>query len=133
METITLVKDSIHRPGEPRHFMEYQFPDIDYRATIATTVLAQSNKVLKLCEVGYHIYDPVIYFPRNDTALEYLQATAKSTHCPLKGDTVYYDFVHGDQHLTDIAWSYASPLSFADTLKSYIAFDRRAVTITVSS
>lgn len=129
MESITLVADAIHRPDEPRHFMEFMFPDARWLARIADIVVADSTRVLKLAEVGFHIYDPVIYFPLSDTAMAHLEATEKSTHCPLKGDTHYYDFVAGDERRPEIAWRYAKPLPFAEKLRDYIAFDRRQVTL----
>lgn len=129
MESITLVTDAIHRPDEPRHFMEFLFPDERYVARAGDTVIADSTRVLKLAEVGFHIYDPVIYFPLSDTDMAHLEATAKSSHCPLKGDTHYFDFVCGDERRTDIAWTYAKPLDFAKKLREYLAFDRRQVQV----
>ena len=63
MVQITLVKDAIHRPDEPRHFMEYTYMDQLYVAKIGETIVAESRTILKLSEVGYHIYDPDPYFP----------------------------------------------------------------------
>ena len=129
MESITLVADAIHRPDEPRHFMEFMFPDARYVARLGDTLIADSTRVLKLAEVGFHIYDPVIYFPLADTEMAHLEATDKSTHCPLKGDTRYFDFVAGGDRHRDIGWNYAKPLAFAATLRDYIAFDRRQVQV----
>ena len=123
MEQITLVKDAIHRPDEPRHFMEYKFPTTPYVAIIAETVIADSNAVLKLAEVGFHIYDPVIYFPLADARLDLLHKSEKSSHCPLKGDTNYFDFVAGETTINDIGWCYSAAFDFAIVLADYIAFD----------
>lgn len=129
MESITLVADAIHRPDEPRHFMEFTFPDSRYVARVGDIVLADSTRVLKLAEVGFHIYDPVIYFPLGDTEMAHLEATEKSTHCPLKGDTHYFDFVAGEERRPAIGWTYAKPLAFAAKLRDYVAFDRRQVAL----
>lgn len=129
MESVTLVAGAIHRPDEPRHFMEFIFPDNRYVARIDDIVIADSTRVLKLTEVGFHIYDPVIYFPLDDTDMAHLEATAKSTHCPLKGDTHYFDFVAGGERRADIAWTYAKPLDFANKLRDYLAFDRHQVQV----
>lgn len=130
MESITLIKDSIHRPDEPRHFMEYLYPSESYNALLNNGItIASSNAVLKLCEVGMHIYDPVIYFPLKDARMDYLIPSSKSSHCPLKGDTNYFDFKHDGEIISDVGWCYSKPLSFATTLSDYVAFDRRQVTV----
>ncbi len=129
MGEFSLVENAIHRPDEPRHFMEFQFPDGLYTARFEDLELARSRQTLKLSEVGYHIYDPVIYFPLADVSLEYLRATSKSTHCPLKGDTCYYDLHHDARLVADIAWRYSAPYDFARTLENYLAFDARLVRV----
>ena len=127
MQEITLVKDAVHRPDEPRHFMEYAYPKDRYVARIGDTVIADSSRVLKLSEVAYHIYDPVIYFPLSDVHMDMLNPASKTTHCPLKGDTQYFDFDHAGTAIEHVAWCYAKPLSFAETLRDYLAFDGRLV------
>jgi uncharacterized protein (DUF427 family) len=129
MKDITLVEGAIHRPDEPRHFMEFTFPATRYVATIGEVVLAASSKVLKLSEVGHHIYDPVVYFPLKDAEHAYLRPSTKTSHCPLKGDTHYFDFVHGGATHKDVAWCYSKPLAFAKRLQDYLAFDRRLVDV----
>ncbi|MFT4580908.1 MAG: hypothetical protein ACI915_003078 [Gammaproteobacteria bacterium] len=130
MEQVTLIKGAIHRPDEPRHFMEYSYPSTRYVATINNTVIGDSVAVLKLSEVGYHIYDPVIYLPLADLDMELLRPSAKTSHCPLKGDTNYYDFVRDDSLIEAVGWCYSAPLDFAKTLADYAAFDSRIVTLT---
>jgi uncharacterized protein (DUF427 family) len=130
MENITLVKEAIHRPEEPRHFMELQHPEGHYTAVIGGEVIADTRRAMKLAEVGYHIYEPVIYFPLDDVNMGLLRRTDKSTHCPLKGDTAYFDYVGEGGALKDVGWSYAEPLDFAADLANYIAFDRNIVTVT---
>lgn len=130
MNDITLVEGAIHRPDEPRHFMEFSFPVNRHLAAIGEVMVADSCKVLRLSEVGYHIYDPVIYFPLEDAELVYLQPATKTTHCPLKGDTQYFNFVHDGTTRNDVAWCYSKPLAFAIRLRDYLAFDPRCVEIT---
>jgi uncharacterized protein (DUF427 family) len=133
MEQITLVEKSIHRPDEPRHFMEFTYPAVRYIAMIGDRPVAESAKVLKLSEVGYHIYDPVLYFPLTDARLDLLRASARTSHCPLKGDTHYYDFVDGDSAIADVGWCYSAPLDFARPLEDYVAFDGRRVRVIAQS
>ena len=84
-ESITLVRDALHNPGEPRHFMRIGPTEEMFVACIGQTELARSSQALKLKEVAYDIYDPVIYFPREDVRMTLLARTERSTHCPLKG------------------------------------------------
>lgn len=130
MEQITLVKDAIHRPDEPRHFMQWKFPDNRVTATINGVSLADTKQALVLSEVGYGIYEPVIYFPLGDISIDKLEKIDKSTFCPLKGDTEYYDLKDADnESQKEIAWRYSRPLSFAQKLQDYVAFDPAKVTI----
>ncbi|MEM7466306.1 MAG: DUF427 domain-containing protein [Pseudomonadota bacterium] len=130
MDQITLVKDAIHRPDEPRHFMQFKYPDKHFVASYKGQTLAETSNALVLSEVGYGIYEPVIYFPVEDVKEEVLRKTAKSTHCPLKGDTEYFDLAgNGADEDADIAWRYAQPFDFAEKLIGYIAFDSRKVRI----
>ena len=135
MNDITLIEGSIHNPAEPRHFMEFQWPGTRYVARFGNDTVAESSRVLKLCEVARHVYEPMIYFPLDDVRTERLVATEKSTHCPLKGDTVYYDLVvegggeAAPVREAEIGWRYAKPFDFADKLKDYVAFDPRKVTL----
>jgi uncharacterized protein (DUF427 family) len=81
-------------------------------------------------EVGLDVYDPVVYFPREDVAMARLVKSAKSTHCPLKGDTEYFDLDLGDQRIENAAWSYDRTIEGASALKDRIAFDARLVQVT---
>ena len=91
MEQITLVKGAINRPDEPSHFMQLKFPEKSLVAAVGALTIAKTDHPLVLSEVGYGIYDPVVYFPIKDVNLELLEPIAKSTFCPLKGDTEYFN------------------------------------------
>ena len=125
MEAITLIKDAIHRPDEPRHFMELSHPEGRFVVKAGETVIASTERVMKLSEVGYHIYEPVLYFPVEDCDMENLVQIEKTTHCPLKGDTNYYDLQKSTARaaISEIGWRYTKPLEFAAALEGYIAFD----------
>lgn len=126
---VTLVRDAIHNPAEPRHFMRVTTPAHEAVATIDGFELARSTHTLKVKEVGRDIYDPVLYFPRADVAMQRLAKTAKTTHCPLKGHTAYFDAVLEARRVSDVAWSYENTIAEAAMLKDYIAFDTRLVQV----
>lgn len=126
---ITLVRDAIHNPAEPRHFMRLGRPPYAVSASLGGTEIARSSRAIKLKEVGRDIYDAVIYFPREDVDMRRLVALAKSTHCPLKGDAVYFDGDIDGKHYAEVAWSYERSLAIAAEIKDYIAFYPQRVQI----
>ncbi len=82
-------------------------------------VLGESTNVLELVEGNM---PPVIYFPRADIAMAFLDSTDHSTHCPKKGDASYYSIVTKSTTLENAAWSYEAPLEGAERIKGYLAF-----------
>ena len=124
-EAITLVKDAIHNPAEPRHFMRFKPVTRQIRVLRGDTVLAESTHAMRLNEVGRDIYDSVVYLPRQDCSAALRPLADKSTHCPLKGDAGYVSF-NGDE----IAWTYDRPLEGSKQLAGHFAFWPDKVRIT---
>lgn len=127
---VTLVETAIHNPAEPRHFMRLKPVEGRVRILRDGEVLADSAAALRVLEVGRDLYDPTLYIPVGDVRAA-LAKTAKSTHCPIKGDAVYFDLVdaEGGTLQPEIAWSYPEPIAFAAGLSGRIAFYARHVTI----
>jgi uncharacterized protein (DUF427 family) len=82
-------------------------------------VLGESTHALELREGDY---PPVIYFPREDIAMAFLDASDKTTHCPHKGDATYFSVVTKSRTLTDTVWSYEDPKSDVAAIKGHLAF-----------
>ena len=82
-------------------------------------VLGESANALELTEGDY---PAVIYFPRDDIAMEFLDASDKSTHCPHKGDASYFSIVTKSTVLQDAAWSYESPKDSVAEIAGHLAF-----------
>ncbi|WP_371223415.1 DUF427 domain-containing protein [Roseovarius sp. 2305UL8-3] len=82
-------------------------------------VLAETKDALELSEPGY---GDVIYFPRDDVAMAFLDATDHSTHCPHKGDASYFSIVTKSQTLENVAWSYEDPKEDVARIKGHLAF-----------
>ena len=82
-------------------------------------ILVESKSALGLAEGSY---PEVIYFPREDVAMAFLDATDKSTHCPHKGDASYFSIVTKSKTLANAAWSYEAPKSDVAEIKDHIAF-----------
>ncbi len=89
-------------------------------------VLGESNDALELVEGDYK---PVIYFPRSDIAMAFLDSTSKSTHCPHKGDASYHSIQTKSVVLENAVWSYENPLDGVAQIKGYLAFDPKLVTV----
>lgn len=82
-------------------------------------VLAETKNALGLSEGSY---DEVIYFPRDDIAMAFLDTSDHSTHCPHKGDASYFSIVTKSQTLQNAAWSYEDPSEAVARIKDHIAF-----------
>lgn len=130
-EDITLIKGAIHNPTEPRHFMQLVPASAQYIARVGTTVVARSDAATIVKEVGRGVYDPVVYFERDAVDMTALSKIDKSTHCPLKGDTEYFDLDAGGIRIAEAAWSYVDMVA-GDELKDLVAFDAAKVTIEAS-
>lgn len=126
---VTLVKNAVHNPSEPRHFMRVVPATTNHRATVGDQVVVDSDRAMIVKEVGRDIYDHVVYFPRDDVQMELLTKIDKSTHCPLKGDTEYFDLQLGDTIVSEAAWSYIEMVEGAEALQDLIAFDSSKVEI----
>ena len=129
-EPITLVKHAIHNASEPRHFMRITQVSGTVVASHAGVELAHSGRALKLKEVGYDIYDPVYYFPRSDVDMSVLKRNDRTTHCPLKGHTEYFDLhTSSGRRIENMAWSYVDVIPEARAIEDLIAFDTRAISV----
>ena len=92
----------------------------------AGAVLGESTNALELTEGGY---PPVIYFPRADIAMAFLDASDKSSHCPYKGDAQYFSIVAKSGPIADAAWSYENPIADVAEIKDHLAFYTNKVAV----
>lgn len=82
-------------------------------------VLGETNRALELSEEGHA---PVIYFPREDIAMAFLDPSSKTTHCPHKGDASYFSIVNKSSVTENAVWSYEQPIGDVEEIKGYLAF-----------
>lgn len=89
-------------------------------------VLGESGAALELTE-GQS--PSVIYFPRSDIAMSFLEQTTSTTQCPYKGAATYFTVSGPDGDIVDAAWSYEAPNDQVSEIAGYIAFysDRVAI------
>ena len=126
-DDITLVENAHHNPNEPRHFMRIVAARGRQQARVGDVTVADSESALVVKEVGRDIYDAVLYFPRADVAMDVLEPIDKTTHCPLKGDTAYFDLVIDGHRTPEAAWSYVGEMVAGEEIRNLIAFDARSV------
>ena len=85
----------------------------------AGAVLGESTRALELTEGDY---PPVIYFPRSDLAMAFLEPTDQTSTCPYKGTASYFTFVAKSGPMANAAWSYEDPKDDVAAIKDHIAF-----------
>ena len=85
----------------------------------AGEVIAETRRPLRVEETGYK---PVFYIPREDARMELMEPTARSTHCPFKGDASYFTIKAGGKDAQNAVWSYESPKESVGEIKDYLAF-----------
>ncbi len=90
-------------------------------------VLGESANAVELTEGDL---PPVIYFPREDIAMAFLDESDHKTHCPHKGDARYFSIVTKSTTIQNAAWSYEDPIEDAARIKGLLAFEQNdAVTV----
>ncbi|MCG6659798.1 DUF427 domain-containing protein [Halomonas campisalis] len=85
------------------------------RVVIDGTLIADTTCATELRERGY---PPRQYLPRDDVRMERLTPSDTLTHCPFKGDAVYFSF--GEHQ--DVAWSYQQPEEGMEAIAGRLAF-----------
>ncbi len=89
-------------------------------------ILAESSNVIELLEGDY---PAVIYFPRNDIAMDFLDNTDLQTTCPYKGVASYFSIIGKSNTIANAAWSYENPDKGVNRIKNMLAFDIHKTTV----
>lgn len=89
-------------------------------------VIAESRAALELVEGGA---DPVIYFPREDVAMAFLDPSDSRTTCPHKGEASYFTLHTKSGEIRDAAWSYDNPKEGVARIAGHLAFYPDKVTV----
>lgn len=103
----------------PDHQITLQPATRRWRVFFNNHVIADTDDALILREAGLA---PVVYFPRQDVAMEYMGRTSRHSFCPHKGDAAYYTLTLGGQVLENVAWSYEDPYDQVGPIRERIAF-----------
>lgn len=97
-----------------------------WRARFAGHVIADTADARVLHEGDMA---PVIYFPREDVAMEYMAKADRRTHCPYKGDAAYYTILMDGHFAENGVWSYESPLMAVEEIGGMLAFDTAMIEV----
>lgn len=89
-------------------------------------IIGESSDALELVEGSA---PPVIYFPREDIGMAFLEKTDSSTRCPHKGTATYYSVSTAAGDISDAAWSYEAPTEGVAQIKDHLAFYGEKVTV----
>ncbi len=82
-------------------------------------VIAESSNALELTEGELPF---VIYIPRSDVAMAFLDASDHKSTCPHKGEASYFDIVSKSKTYTNAVWSYENPKAEVAEIKDRLAF-----------
>jgi uncharacterized protein (DUF427 family) len=82
-------------------------------------VLGESARAMELIEGDY---PPVIYFPRADIAMAFLEPSVTTSTCPFKGTATYFAIAAKSGLIKDAVWSYETPNPVIADLQGYLAF-----------
>jgi uncharacterized protein (DUF427 family) len=89
-------------------------------------VIGESRRARELTEGSY---SPVIYFPRDDIAMAFLDRSSKQTVCPHKGTASYFTIAAKSGPIADAAWSYEKPKEGMEAIADHLAFYLDKVTV----
>ena len=82
-------------------------------------VIGETKSALELTEGRY---SAVIYVPRDDMAMAFLEKSETTSSCPHKGTATYYSIIAKSGAIQDAAWSYEAPLEGVADIKGHLAF-----------
>ncbi len=85
----------------------------------AGAVIGESANALELTEGDY---PPVIYFPREDVAMAFMEPTGTRTTCRYKGEASYFAIIGKSGTIPDAAWSYETPKPGMERIAGHLAF-----------
>lgn len=114
-------------PG-PDHPIAIAPAGVRVTVIVAGQAMASSLRALVLEEADY---PPVYYLPPEDVAMDLLEASDRTTHCPYKGDASYYSIPLLGDLGADAVWSYADPYPAVAAIAGHLAFypDRAGIVL----
>ena len=109
---------SLRTPG-PDHPITIAPSPKRVRVKFNGVVVAETARALDLKEASYPV---VHYIPREDADMRFFERTARTTHCPYKGDANYYSLVDGARRADNAVWTYEAPGEAVAAISGHLAF-----------
>jgi uncharacterized protein (DUF427 family) len=98
------------------------------RVEVGGQVVAETRRPVVLYETGL----PTRYYiPKLDVRRDLLESTHTVTHCPYKGDAVYWSLKVGSTIYPDFVWSYPHPIPEIPKIENLLCFYNEKVDIYV--
>ncbi len=105
----------------PAHYATTRPAARKYRVLFGGRTIVESEAAIELREhCAGKDYDPVVYFPAGALDCLDTSASARTTHCPIKGAASYLNY--GD--VGDAIWCYREPLAEVAAIGNHYAFDQ---------
>jgi uncharacterized protein (DUF427 family) len=101
------------------HLLYFEDSPRRVRVVFGGETVADSRRAKLLHEAGLL---PVYYFPIEDVRMELLEESDHTTHCPFKGDALYWSVRAGDRVAENAVWGYPEPIDYAPPIAGYLAF-----------
>jgi uncharacterized protein (DUF427 family) len=115
-------------PRDPYHRVDTLNSSRHVEVRVNGELVADSHRPRLVFETGH----PVRYYlPKLDVRQDLLARSATRTRCPYKGEAVYWSVRSGDELLSDLVWSYPSPIPEAPKIENLLCFFNEKVDITV--
>jgi uncharacterized protein (DUF427 family) len=89
-------------------------------------IIGETKNALLLKEGDF---PEVVYIPRKDITMAFLDKSGTTTTCPHKGKATYFSFVGKSRSLPDCAWSYETPTKNMAAIAEHLAFDPEQVAV----
>lgn len=89
-------------------------------------IIGETDAALELLEENYL---PLIFFPRADLGMAFLDPSETVSTCPYKGPARYYNLVTKSGVIADVGWSYDTPGAGVEQIAGHITFHPNRVTI----
>ena len=97
-----------------------------YAIRAGGAVLGETTRAIELREGDY---PPVIYVPREDMAMAFLDKSEHTTVSPPKGTANYYHIIAKSGPIQNAVWSYETPIKGMEAITGYLAFYPDKVTV----
>jgi uncharacterized protein (DUF427 family) len=89
-------------------------------------VIGESERAIEVIE---HDGPGVIYFPREDVGMAFLEGSGGVAASATLGEARLFNLVTSGGVITDVAWSYETPREGAERISGLVAFDARRVAV----